>query len=260
MLFLDNCSVQLTLLHCLYLIDKITKADADGRQRRVEYVADEAGFRAKVQTNEVGTKSENSADVEVLAAPPTREQLVYQAPAVQQQQTVAVQPARAVSQQVVAAPQAARYQYVQQPYGYGYYPSNGYQYGSGYYNQPSYAYPGYGAYGNGVYGGYGTGVYTGYGTGPYGSYNNHLPSQYYKSVGASTVGAQAVQGARYVPVNSQYRGYQTVGVPATQGAYYQTVGVQPAQARSSSYQGSSNYVVLNKRESEAAPAEAQKKA
>ena len=35
----------------------------DGRERRVDYVADENGYRAKVSTNEVGTRSEPSADV-----------------------------------------------------------------------------------------------------------------------------------------------------------------------------------------------------
>ncbi|XP_022656297.1 cuticle protein 8-like [Varroa destructor] len=35
----------------------------DGRQRRVEYVADEDGFRAKVDTNEPGTESQNPAAV-----------------------------------------------------------------------------------------------------------------------------------------------------------------------------------------------------
>ncbi|OQR67218.1 cuticle protein 10.9-like [Tropilaelaps mercedesae] len=37
---------------------------ADGRSRRVDYVADEGGFRAKVDTNEPGTESKNAADAE----------------------------------------------------------------------------------------------------------------------------------------------------------------------------------------------------
>ncbi|XP_003739081.2 uncharacterized protein LOC100907407 [Galendromus occidentalis] len=35
---------------------------ADGRQRRVEYHADETGFHAKIVTNEQGTESKDSAD------------------------------------------------------------------------------------------------------------------------------------------------------------------------------------------------------
>lgn len=37
---------------------------ADGRSRRVDYVADEGGFRAKVDTNEPGTESKDAADAE----------------------------------------------------------------------------------------------------------------------------------------------------------------------------------------------------
>ncbi|XP_003739082.1 glycine-rich cell wall structural protein 1.8-like [Galendromus occidentalis] len=35
---------------------------ADGRQRRVDYTADETGFHAKVMTNELGTESKDAAD------------------------------------------------------------------------------------------------------------------------------------------------------------------------------------------------------
>lgn len=172
-------------------------ADGDGRQRRVEYVADENGFRAKVASNEVGTKSENSADVEVLASPPTREQLVYQQAV--QEQTVAVQPQRVVSQQVVAYPQrTASVQYVQQPQvGYGYYQAAAYPQGAAYsqrttgvqyVQQPQVGYgyyPGYGygsQYSYGVAGSpYGYGYNNlGYANGYYSSY---VPSTYYKSVG-----------------------------------------------------------------------------
>lgn len=47
----------------------------DGRERRVDYVADENGYRASVSTNEVGTRSENSADVEWSARLPSAGQL-----------------------------------------------------------------------------------------------------------------------------------------------------------------------------------------
>ncbi|XP_064454843.1 cuticle protein 10.9-like [Ornithodoros turicata] len=42
---------------------------ADGTYRKVTYVADADGFRATVETNEPGTKSENPADVQVNANP-----------------------------------------------------------------------------------------------------------------------------------------------------------------------------------------------
>lgn len=217
-----------------------TLADADGRSRRVEYYADETGFHAKVQTNEVGTKGENPADVEVLAAPPNQEQLVYQAPAQAQAAPVAV------SQQVV---QPYRYgtvgaQYVQQPGYYGYSGSN-------------YNYPGYGYYGNYGYGVAGTtGQRYGYGlasAGQYGygvstlgvgNFNNHLPSQYYRSVSSQVQPVGVAYGARYV----------TSGVPA--GVGYSTVSGPSSVSYSSSVTQpaggvrSSNYIVLKKRESE----------
>ncbi|XP_054163368.1 larval cuticle protein A3A-like [Oppia nitens] len=46
--------------------------DPDGRQRVVEYVADGAGFRATVRTNEPGTANANPADVEIQSTAPTR--------------------------------------------------------------------------------------------------------------------------------------------------------------------------------------------
>ncbi|UYV75089.1 hypothetical protein LAZ67_12002437 [Cordylochernes scorpioides] len=45
------------------VVGSYTLQDDDGRQRTVEYVADETGFRASVRTNEPGTKSESPADV-----------------------------------------------------------------------------------------------------------------------------------------------------------------------------------------------------
>ncbi|XP_064455911.1 cuticle protein 10.9-like [Ornithodoros turicata] len=43
--------------------------DASGVQRTVNYVADENGFRATVDTNEPGTKAESPADVQLNANP-----------------------------------------------------------------------------------------------------------------------------------------------------------------------------------------------
>ncbi|XP_064455912.1 cuticle protein 10.9-like [Ornithodoros turicata] len=42
---------------------------ADGTYRHVNYVADENGFRATVDTNEPGTKAESPADVQLNANP-----------------------------------------------------------------------------------------------------------------------------------------------------------------------------------------------
>ncbi|UYV75090.1 hypothetical protein LAZ67_12002441, partial [Cordylochernes scorpioides] len=42
--------------------------DPDGRQRIVNYVADDLGYRASIQTNEPGTKSESSADVNIVSS------------------------------------------------------------------------------------------------------------------------------------------------------------------------------------------------
>ena len=229
-----------------------TIVDADGRSRRVEYFADETGFHAKVQTNEVGTKSESPADVEVLASPPTEGQLVYQAaqPQVQiqrQQQVVYQQPA-VTTTTVQQQQQPARASYsVQQPAGY---------------------YPGY-IYGNTAYG-YGQGYGVVYGAG---NYNNHLPSQYYRSVQTTSAvqpasvsryvstssvqpvgGAIATQGAGNFRTYGTSTGYSAYGVPGAVG-YSSTGPVTRTVSSSSSgpLLGSSNYIVLKaKRDSAAA--------
>lgn len=162
--------------------------DADGRARRVDYYADESGFHAKVQSNEVGIQSESSADAEYVVSQPNQEQYYYytstsqqlppaghqqfQSNARQQVPSVARQQVSSVTRQQVnyaaANPQRTQtsYQYVQNPYysaygGYGGYNGyNGYnggygQYG-GYQGQVQNSYPvSYGAYGYGGYGGYG---------------------------------------------------------------------------------------------------------
>lgn len=48
---------------------------ADGRERRVEYVADELGYRATIQTNEVGTKADSAANAEYIVSAPTDGQM-----------------------------------------------------------------------------------------------------------------------------------------------------------------------------------------
>lgn len=247
-----------------------TIVDADGRQRRVDYIADEAGFRAKVQTNEVGTKSENSADVEMLASPPTEAQLAPVVAAAPQQQ---VQVQR-VQTQVTAAP--ARSQLVSYQYQPGYTTGGYYGYGSS--NYGAAAYPaGYGyGYGASYPAGYGYG-YTnaplasgyGYTTGSVGNYNNHLPSQYYRSVqygsvagvpaatygvygtgvGASGVTNSRVSGVRYVTASVPVPagGYQNQG---TYRSSYSSQSTGPVATSSQSLGGSSNYIVLKKREAE----------
>ncbi|CAG2112819.1 unnamed protein product [Medioppia subpectinata] len=55
-----------------------TLLGADGQQRRVEYIADENGFRANVITNEIGTESQNPADVQFLSSAPTAAELTSQ--------------------------------------------------------------------------------------------------------------------------------------------------------------------------------------
>lgn len=40
----------------------------DGRDRRVDYIADASGFRATISTNELGTAPKDSADGKFIAA------------------------------------------------------------------------------------------------------------------------------------------------------------------------------------------------
>jgi len=47
----------------------------DGRERRVDYVADENGFRATVQSNEMGVQSESSANAQYIVSAPSEEQI-----------------------------------------------------------------------------------------------------------------------------------------------------------------------------------------
>jgi len=243
-----------------------TLADADGRERRVEYVADENGFRAKVATNEVGTKSENPANVEVVAAEPTPAQYSAQYSAQSYQAAAPVQTAQYVRQQTVQTVPQANYaragysqQYAYQPAAYGntgYYSYNGY---------PS----AYGANYNAAYGGYGANYYAQ--PAGYGYVSGYQPGSQYYSYRSSSVGAPAATysttGYRYgtlpdVGITTS-RSYRTapVGGVATYSAGYPVsgvtgytvggpVGVGAAATRSANYQGSSNYLVLQKRAAE----------
>lgn len=247
--------------------------DADGRARRVEYVADEAGFRAKVQTNEVGTKQANSADVEVLASPPTEGQLVYQAQPQQVQraqvQTVAVQQqpqlARFGQQQTVFGyqqQQPAGYRqtnYLYQP-GTAGYRNGAYGYGNGAYGNGAYGYGAYGSQLNGAYAYPSSAGYSTYGTttnglgyatypagyarsGSYG-YGSYQPGSYgYTSTTGAPVGMNYnyhTPASYYSAVGGQQQGYSTLG-----GARYTTTSAQVQPARSAgTASGSSNYIVL----------------
>lgn len=55
-----------------------TIQEADGRSRRVDYVADENGYRATVTTNEIGTANENPADVIMQSSAPSAADLSRQ--------------------------------------------------------------------------------------------------------------------------------------------------------------------------------------
>jgi hypothetical protein len=60
------------------IVGSYTIQGADGQQRRVEYVADENGFRANVITNEIGTESQPAADVQYVSSAPTAAELSHQ--------------------------------------------------------------------------------------------------------------------------------------------------------------------------------------
>ncbi|KAG9508805.1 hypothetical protein GZH46_02690 [Fragariocoptes setiger] len=222
-----------------------TVADADGRQRRVDYIADEAGFRAKVQTNEVGTASQSPADVEMVASPPNPEQYT----SYQTATTGVVQAPPAVttvSQAAVAAPRPAvqsstfqrqvDYNYgVNQPgYGgyYGYYSQPGYGYNTASYgaayNAPGYSYgPDYGyGYGNGY--GYGSGYYgaSSYGTGPsYGVQRYTVRTTSSTSPAAVTYSSGGIRGVQTASGSSSgVTRYATSG-PISGSSYTQSYGI-----------------------------------
>ncbi|RWS30601.1 cuticle protein 10.9-like protein [Leptotrombidium deliense] len=48
----------------------------DGSKRRVDYEADEYGYRARIATNEIGTESRSPADIEMESSAPTAADLV----------------------------------------------------------------------------------------------------------------------------------------------------------------------------------------
>lgn len=239
--------------------------DADGRQRRVNYVADESGFHANVETNEHGTKSSSPADAQILATPANPEQLIYH----QQSTGVDHSQHHAHHQQLVAGQQVVRQQQVQygsqyqQPgyaygnsygvaypgsqatYGYSYLPASSYyggvsnypgyyQQSAGYYPSTSSNYYGYN-YAAPAYGGYAANYGVGDGS-VYGGYNYHTPSSYFSAVRQSAVKPTVSYVNRQV-----------------------SSSVVPISTSSSSLTGSSNYAIIQKRDVEATkPAEASK--
>lgn len=52
-----------------------TIQEEDGRERRVDYVADENGYRATVKTNEIGTRTGPTGDAQYFTQPPSQKQL-----------------------------------------------------------------------------------------------------------------------------------------------------------------------------------------
>lgn len=54
--------------------------DADGRIRTVNYIADAAGFRATISSNEPGVESKSPADVSINGAPLEQPALIQAAP------------------------------------------------------------------------------------------------------------------------------------------------------------------------------------
>ncbi|OQR72312.1 cuticle protein 10.9-like [Tropilaelaps mercedesae] len=68
---------------------------ADGRQRTVNYVADENGYRAEITTNELGTENRNPADVLFSSSAITGQQAAIQyGPPAPQRQVVATRPSQ----------------------------------------------------------------------------------------------------------------------------------------------------------------------
>ncbi|XP_022250382.1 uncharacterized protein LOC106466630 [Limulus polyphemus] len=103
--------------------------DIDGRARRVEYVADGAGFRAVVKTNEPGTAPSAPAAAVVASSQPG---VVAHGPAVVK--TVVAAPA--IAAPVAAAPAFAAGVYGAPAYGAGVYGAS--VYGAGLYGAPAY--------------------------------------------------------------------------------------------------------------------------
>ncbi|CAL1280767.1 unnamed protein product [Larinioides sclopetarius] len=114
--------------------------DDRGVHRQVDYVADHAGFRAQVKTNEPGTANQNPAAVHMISNAP-------------------------YGHEGYAGAAGLGYAGVGGAgLGYAGYGDNGYA-GNGREGYGGYGFGGYGGYGLGGYGGYGLGGYGGYGLG-----------------------------------------------------------------------------------------------
>ncbi|GIY76422.1 uncharacterized protein CEXT_799091 [Caerostris extrusa] len=119
--------------------------DDRGIARQVNYVADHAGFRAQVKTNEPGTANQSPAAVRMISNDP------YSRGAVRPYNSRPNEPLELSADPVLGLLDG--YGYGNNGYGYGNnrygYGNNGYGYGSGRNGL------GYGGYGNLGYGGYG---------------------------------------------------------------------------------------------------------
>uniref|UniRef100_A0A061QLE1 Putative cuticular protein n=1 Tax=Cupiennius salei TaxID=6928 RepID=A0A061QLE1_CUPSA len=79
---------------------------ADGRQRKVDYFADKAGFRATVNTNEFGTKADSPADVQFYSSASLDEPAPYSSPNAYKpsSSSAAMYSAPAIAQQPIQSP------------------------------------------------------------------------------------------------------------------------------------------------------------